>query len=157
MFKERFFGQQTDMDIQKKDKRNGFILLLIALGVVAVLTGFLLLLFLISLKGTQYDNFKGTRAQEIEELYGLVLTDDITLGHYSANAGFDDEQVLTLYTDDFRAAMANCFPHTVEEYEDINDGSNMRAHFRYSADGKSIGVNVYQFSGGGEYTMELWL
>ena len=75
-------------------------------GIIALVliltTAVIIALFLWSLDGTKYTVFGKKRTAKMEEIFGIAVTDEITLSAYNGYAGFDDDQELELQTRDYQ-------------------------------------------------------
>ena len=72
-----------------------------AFALISTITA-IIVLFLWSLDGTKYTVFGKKRTAKMEEIFGISVTDDITLSAYNGYAGFDDDQELELQTSDYQ-------------------------------------------------------
>ncbi len=110
-----------------------------------------------SIGGTYYTDFNKERIAQMENVFGIIVTDDIKLEEYSENNGWDGDRMLTLKTDDYLNFMENNISGTIKNYEEYDD-RNTVAHFQYSKENyATVSVRVYQFFDNSDYEIYLWI
>ena len=110
-------------------------------------------LFLWSLDCTKYTFFGKKRTAKMEEIFGISVTDEITLSVYNGYAGFDDDQELELQTKDYQGFLDDQVKGTKLE---MRPSDRAVCAFSYEWKGDTVYGEVWQYeSRHGLYTVNL--
>lgn len=152
---------QTPEGSQEEDHgKAGFLGALIrSAGIIALVliltTAVIIALFLWSLDGTKYTVFGKKRTAKMEEIFGISVTDEITLSAYNGYAGFDDDQELELQTKDYQSFLDDLVKGTKLEKRPADRAV---CAFSYEWKGDTVYGEVWQYEyRQGLYTVNLWI
>ncbi|MBP8593553.1 MAG: hypothetical protein KBI35_03895 [Ruminococcus sp.] len=125
---------------------------IIALVIIFTITAIIILL-LWSMGGTKYTIFGKKRTAKMEEIFGISVTDDITLSEYNGYAGFDDDQELELQTKDYQSFLDDLVKGTKLEK---SPSDRAVCAFSYEWKGDTVYGEVWQYElRNGLYTVNL--
>ncbi len=125
---------------------------IIALVIIFTITAIIILLRW-SMGGTKYTIFGKKRTAKMEEIFGISVTDDITLSAYNGYAGFDDDQELELQTKDYQSFLDDLVKGTKLEKRPAD---RALCAFSYEWKGDTVYGEVWQYeSRNGLYTVNL--
>ena len=130
-----------------------------SLGLTALVIIFtiavIIVLLLWSMDGTKYTVFGKKRTAKMEEIFGILVTDEITLSVYNGYAGFDDDQELELQTKDYQGFLDDLVKGTKLEIRPADQGI---CAFSYEWKGDTVYGEVWQYEfRHGLYTVDLWI
>ncbi len=113
----------------------------------------IIFLLLWSMGGTKYTIFGKKRTAKMEEIFGISVTDDITLSVYNGYAGFDDDQELELQTKDYQSFLDDLVKGTKLEKRPADRAV---CAFSYECKGDTVYGEVWQYEfRNGLYTVNL--
>ncbi len=125
---------------------------IIALVIIFTITAIIILLVW-SMGGTKYTIFGKKRTAKMEEIFGISVTDDITLSAYNGYAGFDDDQELELQTKDYQSFLDDLVKGTKLE---MRPADRAVCAFSYEWKGDTVYGEVWQYEfRNGLYTVNL--
>ena len=125
-----------------------------AFALISTITAIIVLL-LWSMDGTKYTVFGKKRTAKMEEIFGISVTDEITLSAYNGYAGFDDDQELELQTRDYQGFLEDQVKGTKLE---MRPSDRALCAFSYEWKGDTVYGEVWQYEyRHGLYTVHLWI
>ena len=154
--KERVHG---DAQEEEPGKAGCLGALIRSAGIIALVliltTAVIIALFLWSLDGTKYTVFGKKRTAKMKEIFGISVTDEITLSAYNGYAGFDDDQELELQTRDYHGFLEDQVKGTKLE---MRPSDRALCAFSYEWKGDTVYGEVWQYEyRHGLYTVNLWI
>ena len=148
---------QGDAQEEEPGKAGCLGALIRSAGIIALVliltTAVIIALFLWSLDGTKYTVFGKKRTAKMEEIFGISVTDEITLSAYNGYAGFDDDQELELQTRDYQGFLDDQVRGTKLEKRPADRAV---CAFSYEWKGDTVYGEVWQYEfRNGLYTVNL--
>lgn len=150
--------QASEASQEDKPVKTGCLRALIrSVGIIALVIIFtitaIIALILWSMGGTKYTIFGKKRTAKMEKIFGISVTDEITLSVYNGYAGFDDDQELELQTKDYQSFLDDLVKGTKLEKRSADRAV---CAFSYEWKGDTVYGEVWQYeSRNGLYTVNL--